>query len=114
MQHISLRNPLAGLLPRSHRKYPPARSYPRSTRAIWSWMKTPLLSSPQASGGSAGTRWICSYLVFWEEMPRARREGRGRGFLLGRLQLEDAPLLPQKSLVYDQGAAHAGLGEMHS
>lgn len=46
---------------------PSCQTYPLSTKAIWSWMKTPLLSSPQASGGSAGTRWIWSYLVFSEE-----------------------------------------------
>lgn len=39
--------PLCQCLPTPH---------PLSTRAIWSWMKKPLLSSPQASEGSAGTR----------------------------------------------------------
>lgn len=41
-------------------------------------MKTPLFSSPQASGGSAGTRWIWSYLVFSEkETGRGEQGGVG-------------------------------------
>lgn len=54
-----------------------SQTYPLSTKAIWSWMKTPLFSSPQASGGSAGTRWICSYLVFSEETGRGEPGGTG-------------------------------------
>lgn len=66
----------APLLPsRVPQQLPPCQTYPLSTKAIWSWMKTPLFSSPQASGGSAGTRWIWSYLVFSEETGRGEPGG---------------------------------------
>lgn len=56
--------------------------YPLSTSAIWSWMKKPLLSSPQASEGSAGTRWICSYLVCWKIFKQVKVWGEVRTELI--------------------------------
>lgn len=73
---------------------PPCRQpYPLSTKAIWSWMKTPLFSSPQASGGSAGTRWICSYLVFSKGTRRGEQGGYW-GCLLSPAPLPPSPLSP--------------------